>query len=104
MAETIIESKDILDFSGVSDNARTYRILAVDAENEITEGDSITFNLIFKDNNGNVLFKRQLKDADGNAITFTSKNDYAVLEYNFIDIEAVYTGDSVPADLKVYKF
>lgn len=102
MAETILEIKDL---SGVSDNARTYRILAVNAENEIPEGDSITFNLIFKDNNGNVLFKRQLKDADGNAIiTFTSKNDYAVLEYNFIDIEAVYAGDSVPADLKIYKF
>lgn len=101
MAETILEIKDL---SGVSDNARTYRILAVDAENEITEGDSITFNLIFKDNNGNVLFKRPLKDGEGNVITFTSKSDYAVLEYNFIDIEAVYTGDSVPADLKIYKF
>lgn len=104
MAETIIESKDILDFSGVSDNARTYRILAVDSANELPSGDSISFNLIFKDNAGNVLFKRALKDENGNVITLSSIQDYVVLEYNFIDIEAVYTGDSVPADLKIYKF
>lgn len=101
MAETIVNIEDL---SGVSDNARTYRILAVNSENSLPEGDTITFNLIFKDNAGEVLFKRALKDAEGNAITFTSIEDYAVLEYNFIDIEAVYTGDSVPADLKIYKF
>lgn len=101
MAETIVNIEDL---SGVSDNARTYRILAINSENELPSGDTVTFNLVFKDNEGNVLFKRALKDADGNTITFTSKDDYAVLEYNFIDIEAVYTGDSVPADLKIYRF
>lgn len=101
MAETIVKIEDL---SGVSDSARTYRILAINSENELSSGDTVTFNLIFKDNSGNVLFKRALQDADGNTVTLSSIQDYAVLEYNFIDIEAVYTGDSVPADLKVYKF
>ena len=77
--------------------------MAVNSANELPSGDSITFNLIFKDNSGNVLFKRPLKDADGNTITLSSIQDYVVLEYNFIDIEAVYTG-TIPADLKIYKF
>ena len=101
MAETIVNIEDL---SGVSDNARTYRILAINSENELPSGDTVTFNLVFKDNEGNVLFKRALKDADGNVITLSSIQDYVVLEYNFIDIEAVYTGDSVPADLKIYRF
>lgn len=101
MAETIV---NIIDKSGVSDDARTYRILAVNSENELPSGDSVTFNLVFKDIDGSTLFKRQLKDADGNAVTISSINDIAVIEYNFIEIEAVYTGDSVPADLKIYKF
>lgn len=100
MAETIVK---IDDMSGVSDNARTYRILAINSANELPEGDTVTFNLIFKDNNGNLLFKRQLKDSDGNAVTLNSIEDIAVLEYNFIDMEAVYTG-TIPADLKIYKF
>ena len=100
MAETTL---NIIDMSGVSDCARTYRILAINSENELPSGDSVTFNLIFKDNNGNVLFKRALKDDSGNAVTITSIEDIAVLEYNFIDIEAVYSG-TLPADLKIYKF
>ena len=100
MAETTL---NIIDMSGVSDCARTYRILAVNSENELPSGDSITFNLVFKDTNGNLLFKRALKDDSGNAISLTSIDDYVVLEYNFIDIEAVYSG-TLPADLKIYKF
>lgn len=100
MAETTL---NIIDMSGVSDDARTYRILAVDSENALPEGDSITFNLVFRDKDGNLLFKRQLKDGDGNAVTISSKDDIAVLEYNFIEIEAIYSG-TLPDDLKVYKF
>lgn len=100
MAETILK---IDDKSGVSDNARTYRILAINSASELPDGDTVTFNLIFKDENGNLLFKRQLKDGDGNAVTISSKDDIAVLEYNFIEIEAIYSG-TLPDDLKVYKF
>ena len=100
MAETTL---NIIDMSGVSDCARTYRVLAISSENELPSGDSVTFNLVFRDTNGNILFKRALKDADGNAVTITSIEDIAVIEYNFIDIEAVYSG-TLPADLKVYKF
>lgn len=100
MAETTV---NIIDMSGVSDDARTYRILAINSKNEIPEGDTVTFNLVFRDKDGNLLFKRALKDDSGNAVTLTSKEDIAVLEYNFIEIEAIYTG-TLPADLKVYKF
>ena len=100
MAETTL---NIIDMSGVSDVARTYRILAINSENDIPSGDTVTFNLVFRDSSGNLLFKRALKDADGNAVTLTTIDDIAVIEYNFIDIEAVYSG-TLPADLKVYKF
>lgn len=100
MAETTL---NIIDMSGVSDDARTYRILAVNSANELPSGDSITFNLVFRDKEGNLLFKRQLKDAEGNAITISSIEDIVVLEYNFIDIEAVYSG-TMASDLKIYKF
>ena len=100
MAETTL---NIIDMSGVSDCARTYRILAIDSASELPSGDSVTFNLVFRDTNGNLLFKRALKDDSGNAVTLSSIEDIAVLEYNFIDIEAVYSG-TLPDDLKVYKF
>lgn len=100
MADTTVK---VIDMSGTSDDARTYRILAVNSASELPVGDSITFNLVFRDNKGTPLFTRQLKDSDGNAITISSINDYVVLEYNFIEIEAVYSG-TLPADLKIYKF
>lgn len=100
MAETTL---NIIDMSGVSDVARTYRILAINSENDIPSGDTVTFNLVFRDSSGNLLFKRALKDSDGNVVALTTIDDIAVIEYNFIDIEAVYTG-TLPAGLKVYKF
>lgn len=100
MAETTV---DIIKETGVSNDARTYRILAIDSASELPSGDSVTFNLVFKDKDGKVLFKRPLKDADGNAVTLSSVQDYAVIEYNFIEIEAVYSG-TLPSDLKVYEF
>lgn len=100
MAETTL---NIIDMSGVSDDARTYRILAVNSASELPSGDSVTFNLVFRDKKGALLFKRQLKDADGNAVTISSIDDIAVIEYNFIEIEAVYSG-TLPDDLKIYKF
>lgn len=100
MAETTV---NIIDMSGNSDDARTYRILAIDSASSLPEGDSVTFNLVFRDNAGNLLFKRQLKDADGNAVTISSVDDIAVIEYNFIEIEAIYSG-TLPDDLKIYKF
>ena len=66
----------------------------------------LTFNLVFKDiRTASTLFKRQLKDADGNAINKGSiKTIMQFLNITLLEIEAVYTGDSVPADLKIYKF
>ena len=100
MAETTV---DIISMTGTSDDARTYRIIAVNSANELPSGDSITFNLVFRDKKGTLLFKRQLKDAEGNAITISWIEDIVVLEYNFIDIEAVYWG-TMASDLKIYKF
>ena len=99
MAETIVK---ITRVTGQSDDARTYRIITADSSNELPSGDSISFKLVFRDEAGN-LIKRTLKDADGNAVTLNAVDDYIVLEYNFVEIEATYSG-TLPDDLKIYMF
>lgn len=99
MAETIVK---VIRKTGISDDARTYRILTANSSNALPEGDSITFKAVFEDENGN-LIKRTIKDADGNAITLSAIDDMIILEYNFIDIEATYSG-TLPDDLKIYMF
>ena len=99
MAETTV---NIIRVIGQSDDARTYRILTANSANELPSGDSISFKLVFRDEAGN-LIKRTLKDADGNAVTLNAVDDYIVLEYNFVEIEATYSG-TLPDDLKIYMF
>lgn len=99
MAETTVK---ITRITGVSDDARSYRIITANSASSLPEGDSITFQLVFQDEEGNTI-KRTLKDADGNAVTLNAIDDYAVLEYNFIEIEAIYSG-TLPSDLKIYMF
>ena len=99
MAETTV---NIIRIVGQSDDARTYRILTANSANELPSGDSISFKLVFRDEAGN-LIKRTLKDADGNAVTLNAVDDYIVLEYNFLEVEATYSG-TLPADLKIYMF
>ena len=99
MAETTVK---IIRMTGQSDDARTYRVITANSANELPSGDSISFKLVFQDEEGN-LIKRTLKDADGNAVTLNSIDDYAVLEYNFIEIEATYSG-TMASDLKIYMF
>ena len=99
MAETTV---NIIRVTGQSDDARTYRILTADSANELPSGDSISFKLVFRDEAGN-LIKRTLKDADGNAVTLNAVDDYIVLEYNFVEIEATYSG-TMASDLKIYMF
>ena len=99
MAETTV---NIIRVTGQSDDARTYRIITANSANELPSGDSISFKLVFRDEAGN-LIKRTLKDADGNAVTLNAIDDYVVLEYNFVEIEATYSG-TLPSDLKIYMF
>ena len=99
MAETTVK---IIRITGQSDDARTYRVITANSANELPSGDSISFKLVFRDAEGNTI-KRTLKDADGNAVTLNAIDDYAVLEYNFIEIEATYSG-TLPSDLKIYMF
>ena len=99
MAETTV---NIIRVTGQSDDARTYRILTANSANELPSGDSISFKLVFRDEAGN-LIKRTLKDADGNAVSLNAVDDYIVLEYNFVEIEATYSG-TLPDDLKIYMF
>ena len=99
MAETTVK---IIRITGQSDDARTYRVITANSANELPSGDSISFKLVFQDEAGN-LIKRTLKDADGNAVTLNAIDDYAVLEYNFVEIEATYSG-TLPSDLKIYMF
>lgn len=100
MADTTVK---VIRQTGVSDDARTYRVLTAVSENALPEGDYITFKAVFEDEEGNKI-KRTIKDSDGNVAKLEAIDDMVVLEYNFIEIEAVYTGDSVPADLKIYLF
>ena len=99
MAETTVK---IIRITGQSDDARTYRVITANSANELPSGDSISFKLVFRDAEGNTI-KRTLKDADGNAVTLNAIDDYAVLEYNFVEIEATYSG-TLPSDLKIYMF
>lgn len=85
-------------------DAKSFIVLTAVSDSSIPEGESITFNAIFKDLNGNTICKRAITDADGNAVTITSIDQMVVLDYNFLDIEAVYDGDNMPSDLKVYEF
>ena len=99
MADTTV---NIIRMTGQSDDARTYRVITANSANELPSGDSISFKLVFQDEAGN-LIKRTLKDADGNAVTLNAIDDYVVLEYNFVEIEATYSG-TLPSDLKIYMF
>lgn len=99
MAETLVK---VIRKTGISDDARTYRILTANSSNALPEGDSITFKAVFQDNEGNTI-KRTIKDAEGNAITLSAIDDMIILEYNFIEIEATYSG-TLPDDLKIYMF
>ncbi len=99
MAETTV---NIIRVTGQSDDARTYRVITANSSNELPSGDSITFKAVFQDNEGNTI-KRTIKDADGNAVSLTAIDDMIVLDYNFIEIEAIYSG-TLPDDLKIYMF
>ena len=99
MAETTVKVTRV---TGQSDDARTYRRITANSANELPSGDSISFKLVFQDEAGNTI-KRTLKDADGNAVTLNAIDDYIVLDYNFIEIEATYSG-TLPDDLKIYMF
>ena len=99
MAETTVRIKRI---TGISDDARTYRILTANSSSSMPEGDTITFKAIFQDDEGNTI-KRTIKDAEGNAVALTAIDDMVVLDYNFINIEAIYNG-TIPSDLKIFMF
>lgn len=99
MAETTVKVTRV---TGQSDDARTYRILTANSASSMSEGDTITFKAVFQDNEGNII-KRTIKDAEGNAVTLTAIDDMVVLDYNFLDIEATYSG-TMPDDLKIYLF
>ena len=99
MADTTV---NIIRMTGQSDDARTYRVITANSANELPSGDSISFKLVFRDAEGNTI-KRTLKDADGNAVTLNAIDDMIVLDYNFIEIEATYSG-TLPSDLKIYMF
>lgn len=99
MAETTV---NIIRVTGQSDDARTYRVITANSSNELPEGDSITFKAVFRDEAGNTI-KRTIKDAEGNAVSLTTIDDMIVLDYNFIEIEATYSG-TMASDLKIYMF
>ena len=99
MADTTV---NIIRIVGQSDDARTYRVITANSANELPSGDSISFKLVFRDEAGNTI-KRTLKDADGNAVTLDAIDDYVVLDYNFLEVEATYSG-TLPDDLKIYMF
>lgn len=98
MAETILPIHSL-----AKRDAQSQIIITANSENEITDGDYIYFKAVFQDENGNTI-KRTIKDADGNAVKITAIDSMVVLDYNFLTIEPIYYGTTVPADIKVYMF
>lgn len=99
MAETTVKIKRI---TGQSDDARTYRVITATSANALPEGDYITFKAVFQDEEGNKI-KRTIKDGSGEAVKLEAIDDMVILDYNFLEIEATYTG-TIPADLKIFMF
>lgn len=99
MAETTVK---IIRMTGTSDDARTYRVITANSESSMPEGDYITFQAVFQDEEGNAI-KRTIKDGNGEAVKLEAIDDMVVLDYNFLEIEATYNG-TMPSDLKLYMF
>ena len=85
-------------------NAKSFLILTATSDSSIPEGEYIYFKAILKDLKGNEICKRTITDSEGNAVKIESIDSMVVLDYNFLDIEAIYYGSLMPSDLKVYEF
>lgn len=100
MAETTL---NINQQYGNSDSAGTYRVLTAVSASSIPEGEYIYFKAVFELPDGTTI-KRTIKDGAGETVSLTAIDDMVVLDYNFLNIEAVYNGDTMPSDLKIYEF
>lgn len=101
MAETTL---GLISRIGDSDCARTYRILTAESASSIPDGEYIYFKAVFQiDDAGNTI-ERIIKNADGEAVKLEAIDSFIVLDYNFLNLKAIYVGDAMPADLKVYQF
>lgn len=85
-------------------DSKAFLILTATSDSSIPEGEYIYFKAVLKDLNGNVVCKREIKDSEGNTVKITAIDQMVVLDYNFLDIEPIYYGSSMPSDLKVYEF
>lgn len=85
-------------------DSKSFLILTATSESSIPSGEYIYFKAVLRDLNGNIICKRVINDADGNTVKIESIDDMVILDYNFLDIEPIYYGSSMPSDLKVYEF
>ena len=101
MAETTLNLNAL---DSESRESRTHVILTANSASAIPDGEYIYFKAVFTDSKGTVICKRTITDNEGNAVKLTAIDQMVVLDYNFITIEPVYYGSSMPSDLKVYQF
>ena len=85
-------------------DSKAFLIVTATSESSIPSGEYIFFKAVLKDLNGNVVCKRVITDSEGNTVKITAIDQMVVLDYNFLDIEPIYYGSSMPSDLKVYEF
>ena len=85
-------------------DSKSFLILTATSESSIPSGEYIYFKAVLKDLDGNIVCKRTITDSEGNAVKITAIDQMVVLDYNFLDIEPIYYGSSMPSDLKVYEF
>ena len=85
-------------------DSKSFLIITATSESSIPADEYIYFKAVLKDLDGNIVCKRTITDSEGNAVKITAIDQMVVLDYNFLDIEPIYYGSSMPEDLKVYEF
>lgn len=99
MAETTLKISN-----QVKRDSKSFLIITATSDSSIPDGEYIYFKAILKDLDGNEVCKRTITDSEGNVAKITAIDSMVVLDYNFLDIEPIYYGSSMPSDLKVYEF
>lgn len=78
-------------------------IYVVKTASSIPADEYVYFKANFTAQDGTT-FSKAIKDSSGTLIKITSADDMAVIDNIYGQVTAVYYGDNMPSDLKVYKF
>lgn len=85
-------------------DSRKQKVLWLKADEEITSGDYVWFQVGFKNKDKGVDYKT-LKDSEGNTVQITALDSYVTMDFNFYNIKAFYEGEvaNIPGGLEVYQ-